>query len=67
MIFIKENFISEQKCQEIIDQKVNLVHPVDYAEFVDEYGQVNEVTDVKEKDRKSDITTYKDLRDLGMF
>tara|TARA_B100000212_G_scaffold24782_1_gene16394 strand:- start:1235 stop:1777 length:543 start_codon:yes stop_codon:yes gene_type:complete len=61
MIFIKENFISEKKCQEIIDQKVSLVQPVDYAEFVDEYGEVNEVTDVKERDRKSDITTYRDL------
>ena len=35
--------------QEIIDEKVDLVQPVDYAEYVDEYGDVNEVNEVKEK------------------
>ena len=51
MIWTKENFLSEKQCQDIIDANEHRAEPVDYMEFVDSDGNVNERYDIKERDR----------------
>ena len=61
MIWTKENFLSEKECQDIIDSNDHRAEPVDYMEFVDSDGNVNERYDIKERDRRSDICYFQDM------
>ena len=61
MIWTKENFLSEKQCQDIIDANEHRAEPVNYMEFVDSDGNVNERYDIKDRDRKSDICYFTDM------